>query len=134
MHNMSLAIYEKYHQVSPLLDDAHLDLDDGVVAGHEPGVELLQDGEAGLHGPVPHVHQLGPAVNSGQGPPGGDGLPTHGAGPVRGRVQGEADAGEDGARAAWAGGGAPEAGAQRPALPGVLTPGAAAPAEDGLKL
>ena len=127
-------MYHTGHQVSPLLDDAHLDLDDGVVAGHEPGVELLQDGEAGLHGPVPHVHQLGPAVDCGLGPPGGDGLPTHGAGPVRGRVQGEADKGEDGARAAWSGGGAPEAGAQGPALPGILTSGAATPTVTRFKL
>ena len=57
------------HLVSPLLDDAHLDLDDCVVAGHEPGVELLQHAKAGLHSPVPHVNQLGPAVDGGQGPP-----------------------------------------------------------------
>ena len=60
--------FRVHYHIPPLLDDAHLDLDDGVVAGHEPGVQLLEDGEAGLHGPVPHVHQLGPTVHCGQGP------------------------------------------------------------------
>ena len=61
---------------SPLLDDRHLHLRDGVVARMEPHGQFVQDSEGGVEVRVPCVDQLRAAVV------GGDDLPVQDGGPA----------------------------------------------------